>query len=101
MKPNTALIVAARKEAPKLNLYEANTRGEATVSRKLPKLRDVVFITNNDKGNSTIIPRYASVIPNVSPNPGKTLCCLKRVFIACFLVVAPEYRLNDYYRYGL
>ena len=52
--PNTTLMAAARKEAPKVSRYEASTRGEVTAAQKASQLMPKVLITSADSGIRTI-----------------------------------------------
>ena len=52
--PNTAFTVAAASDAPRLNLYEATTRGSVIVSTNTGQLVVAVFIGSVISGTSTI-----------------------------------------------
>lgn len=55
--PNTALIAAAMKEAPKLSRYEASTRGSIVVCQNCFQLIIPEWMNTVDSGMSTRMPR--------------------------------------------
>ena len=56
-RPAHALITAAMNEAPKVNRYDATTRGEATASQNAGHVIPAVFRNIALSGSSTMRPR--------------------------------------------
>src|SRR5579864_6398456 len=71
--PNTELISAPMKDAPKLSRYDARTRGADTVSQNACQPRPALRKKMVASGIRTISPRYARANPRASPNPGRTV----------------------------
>src|SRR5260370_37505847 len=82
MNPKNELINAPATEAPKLSLYAAMVRGLATAAQNCGQVSVKVLKKIVEIGISTTIPRYASVKPSVSPNPGSTFFRLVVVAIS-------------------
>src|SRR5207247_2043276 len=73
MKPNTRLMAAARKEAPKDRRYEPSARGLKTTCTKSLQCMEAAASASAASGSSTMALRKKVVKPKVSPKPGRTL----------------------------
>ena len=56
-----------------MSRYDARTRGDVTVSTKVPQLTVKVFRNTADSGIRTMKQRYSSEKPRARLNPGNTL----------------------------